>query len=121
MGDVRADTVSDLAGTGPVDLTGQSAAKAWVNFVGTGTIAINDSFNVSSLTDEGTGDYLTNLTNSMSSSDYSGYGAGATSGNVGFDDGGGNTASALSLGGFGGAATRADLSTVSGGCFGDRA
>ena len=31
--------------------------KAWINFNGTGTIAIRDSFNVLSITDEGTGDY----------------------------------------------------------------
>ena len=33
-------------------------AKAWVNFNGTGTVAIRDSFNVSSITDVGTGQYV---------------------------------------------------------------
>jgi len=38
------------------------AAKAWVNFNGTFTISITESFNVSSLTDNGLGDYSVNLT-----------------------------------------------------------
>ena len=46
-------------------------AKAWVNFDGTGVVAIRDSFNVSSITDNGTGDYTVNFTNAMSSADYS--------------------------------------------------
>lgn len=46
-------------------------AKVWVNFNGTGTIAIRDDFNVTSLTDHGTGDYSANYTNSMSDTNYS--------------------------------------------------
>jgi len=45
-------------------------AKAWVNFNGTGTVAIRDSFNVSSITDNGTGDYTINFTTAMSSVNY---------------------------------------------------
>lgn len=45
-------------------------AKVWANFNGTGTIAIRDSFNSSSLTDNGTGDYSVNLTNNMSDVNY---------------------------------------------------
>lgn len=44
-----------------------NACKAWANFNGSGTIAIRDSFNVSSLTDNGVGDYSVNLTNVLSS------------------------------------------------------
>jgi len=40
-------------------------AKAWVNFNGTGTVAIRASFNVSSITDNGTGDYTVNFTTAM--------------------------------------------------------
>ena len=46
------------------------SAKVWVNFNGTGTIAARDSHNVSSLTDNGTGDYNINFSNNMSNSDY---------------------------------------------------
>lgn len=45
--------------------------KAWVNFNGTGTVAINASFNVSSITDNGTGNYTINFTNAMTDTDYS--------------------------------------------------
>ena len=46
-------------------------AKAWVNFNGTGTVAIRDSFNVSSITDNGTGDYTVNFTTVMPNANYS--------------------------------------------------
>jgi hypothetical protein len=45
-------------------------AKAWVNFNGTGTVAIRDSFNVSSITDNGTGNYTVNFTTAMPNSSY---------------------------------------------------
>jgi hypothetical protein len=45
-------------------------AKAWVNFNGTGTVAIRDSFNVSSITDNGTGDYTVNFTTAMPNANY---------------------------------------------------
>tara|TARA_B100000686_G_scaffold353795_1_gene460856 strand:- start:4357 stop:5427 length:1071 start_codon:yes stop_codon:yes gene_type:complete len=45
-------------------------AKAWVNFNGTGTIAIRDSYNVSSIVDNGTGHYTVNFTNDMANTDY---------------------------------------------------
>ena len=66
LSEIRVTTISDTAGTGPVTLTKQHAAKAWVNFNGTGTIAIRTSFNVSGLTDSGTGDYLYAVTNAFS-------------------------------------------------------
>jgi hypothetical protein len=53
-------------GTAPV-----YAARAWVNFNGTGTVAIRASGNVSSITDNGTGDYTINFTAAMPDADYS--------------------------------------------------
>lgn len=47
-----------------------SAAKAWVKFNGTGTVTINASYNVSSITDNGVGDYTVNFTISFSSAEY---------------------------------------------------
>jgi hypothetical protein len=47
-----------------------SAAKAWVNFNGTGTLAVRASYNVSSVTDNGLGDYTINFTVAFSSADY---------------------------------------------------
>ena len=46
-------------------------AKAWCNWNGTGTIAIRDSFNVSSLSDTGTGQYTVNFSNALSNANYS--------------------------------------------------
>ena len=52
--------------------------RAWVNFDGTGTVSIRDSGNVSSITDNGTGNYGVNLTTAMPDANYaavfSGYG-----------------------------------------------
>jgi hypothetical protein len=45
--------------------------RAWVNFNGTGTVAIRGSFNVSSITDNGTGDYTVNFTTAMPDANYS--------------------------------------------------
>lgn len=44
--------------------------RAWVNFNGTGTVAIRASFNVSSITDNGTGAYTVNFTNAMPDANY---------------------------------------------------
>ena len=59
-----------------------TTCKAWVNFNGTGTVAIRASYNVSSITDNGTGDYTVNFTTAMVDANYSavvtsgGWGAG---------------------------------------------
>jgi hypothetical protein len=45
-------------------------ALAWVNFNGTGTVAIRSSYNVSSITDNGTGDYTVNFATALSDSNY---------------------------------------------------
>jgi hypothetical protein len=45
--------------------------RAWVNFNGTGTPAIRGSGNVSSITDNGTGDYTINFTTAMPDTNYS--------------------------------------------------
>jgi len=66
-------------GTAPV-----YAARAWVNFNGTGTVAIRASGNVSSITDNGTGDYTVNFTTAMPDANYSAQVWAATSGSTGF-------------------------------------
>jgi hypothetical protein len=48
----------------------QGSAKAWVNFNGTGTVAIRASYNVSSITDNGTGQYTVNFTNAFADTNY---------------------------------------------------
>ena len=44
--------------------------RAWVNFNGTGTVAIRGSGNVTSITDNGTGQYIVNFTNAMPDTNY---------------------------------------------------
>lgn len=46
------------------------SARAWVNFNGSGVVAIRSSGNVSSVTDNGTGNYIINFTNSMTDANY---------------------------------------------------
>ena len=56
---------SYFRGSDNFDTTGGNAVKAWVNFNGTGTVAIRASGNVSSITDNGVGDYTVNITTAM--------------------------------------------------------
>jgi hypothetical protein len=59
--------------TGALNATGSApiyACRAWVNFNGTSTVAIRAAGNVSSITDNGTGDYTVNFTNAMVDADY---------------------------------------------------
>ena len=73
---LNVDTIADKAGTGPVGLTKQHAAKVYSlwdmgDLSGTGgTTGIDTSFNVSSMDDDGTGDFGINFTNSFSSVNY---------------------------------------------------
>jgi len=64
LSEIRVTTVSNAAGTGPVTLTKQHAAKAWLQASSSATL--NNSFNISSSTDNGTGDYTYAFTNSLS-------------------------------------------------------
>jgi hypothetical protein len=63
----NADALSlfNASGSAPV-----YACRAWVNFNGTGTVAIRASGNVSSITDNGTGDYTVNFTTAMPDANY---------------------------------------------------
>jgi hypothetical protein len=69
MSEIRATTISNLAGTGPATLTKQSAAKAWSG-VSTTSATAGENFNISSLVDNGTGDTTHNFTTAMSSANF---------------------------------------------------
>jgi hypothetical protein len=71
MSEIRATTISDLAGTGPATLTGQTASKAWISLNGESTISVRGSANVSSITDISTGTYDVNLASSLTDANYS--------------------------------------------------
>ena len=60
-----ATALSTASGSAP-----SYSARAWVNFNGTGTVAIRASGNVSSITDNGTGDYTVNFTTAMADVNY---------------------------------------------------
>lgn len=72
MSTLKTNTLSNAAGSKsvPVDTVVDGSAKAWVNFNGTGTVAIRASFNVTSITDNGTGDYTVNFTTAMPNTNY---------------------------------------------------
>ena len=59
------DALSTASGSAP-----SYTARLWVNFNGTGTIAIRDDGNVSSLTDNGTGDYTVSFTTALPDTNY---------------------------------------------------
>jgi hypothetical protein len=62
------DGTNSTSSTNPI----KGSAKAWVNFgYVSSAITVRDSFNVSSVTRNGTGDYTVNFTNTMPSSNYS--------------------------------------------------
>ena len=71
MSTIKTTTLSTQGGsTVPVETVVNGTAKAWVNFNGTGTVAIRRAFNVSSITDNGVGRYSINLTTAMPDANY---------------------------------------------------
>lgn len=58
-------TALNASGSAPI-----YACRAWVNFNGTGTVAIRASGNVSSITDNGVGDYTVNFATAMPDANY---------------------------------------------------
>ena len=75
MSTLNVGTIKSISSAAPVfqNTSGTEKgqlAKAWVNFNGTGTVAIRDSFNVSSITDSGTGQYGVNIQNAMANANY---------------------------------------------------
>jgi hypothetical protein len=64
MSTIKVDTIKN---TSNVEVF---TAKAWVNFNGTGTVAIRASGNVSSITDNGVGNYTVNFTTAMVDVNY---------------------------------------------------
>jgi len=72
MSTLKVSTIQDTSGNNSSTPAGiaSGTAKAWVNFNGDGTVAIRDNFNVSSITDNGTGDYTVTFTTAMASADY---------------------------------------------------
>ena len=80
MSEIRVDKISGKTSANAVTVTGENGStqtslqqglcKPWINFNGTSTIASRDTFNTTSLTDEGTGTYSFDFTNDMNNNDY---------------------------------------------------
>lgn len=82
MSTIKTETLSTPSNdTVPVDTVVNGTAKAWVNFNGSGTVAIRRAFNVSSITDNGTGNYTVNFTTSLPDTNYSSLCGGGDSSN----------------------------------------
>ena len=80
-GTIVADTLThSTAGSIATNYVVEGSLKQWVNFNGTGTIAIRDSLNTSSLTDLDVGQYSSNFSNSFSGVNY--YASGTSSNQV---------------------------------------
>ena len=71
MSEIRATTISDETGNGPIALNKQNAAKAWANINGSAsTPSFRDSLNFSSITDHSTGDQTVTVTSAMANTNY---------------------------------------------------
>jgi len=82
---LKVDTLTGVTTAGSIVVTGegnstttnlqQGLCKAWVKLNGTGTVAINNSFNTSGITDETTGHYSHSFTNNFADAHYVGSGS----------------------------------------------
>ena len=107
MSTLKTSNIQDTSGgnnSTPEEIN-QGRAKAWVNFNGSaGAVSVRGSFNVSSVTENATGDYTINFTTAMSNANYAVTTLGHTklSANgdqrvLGFDEGDTYTASAVQI------------------------
>jgi hypothetical protein len=90
MSTLKVNTLTDTAATKsvPIEDVVNGVARAWVNFNGTGTVAIRASYNVTDITDNGTGNYTVNFTTAMPDANYALSGSAYNSGgnnSVGLD------------------------------------
>jgi hypothetical protein len=72
MSEIRVTTLKDTSGgnsSSTADIY-SGRAKAWVNFNGSGSVAIRANFNVNSITDNATGDYTVNFSNALTDGNY---------------------------------------------------
>ncbi len=72
MSTIKVDSIQATDETASRAVSG--VAAAWVHFDGTGTVAINNSVNVASITDRGVGMYALNFSNNLGNANYAGSG-----------------------------------------------
>ena len=89
LGKIKADTLEhSTAGSVDTQYVVDGTAKSYHNFVGTGTAVTNDSLNISTLTDNGTGDYTSTFVNSFDNAFYVFGGGTMETGSTGTNDSG---------------------------------
>ena len=81
--ELRVNTLKDAAGNNSIatSFVANGSAKAWANFNGSGTLAVRDSFNVASVSDNGTGLYSVDFSSAMSNGNYAAPGCATFFGN----------------------------------------
>ena len=121
MSTIIATTLSNGSVSVPTATVVNGSAKAWVNFNGTGTIAARDSFNVASLTDNGTGNYTVTFSNAFGAADYASVASGNNALSLQYPFQASNSsASAFQIGAYN-LSTFADMADVHGTAHGDLA
>ena len=125
---LKVDTITGVTTAGSISVTGegnstttnlqQGLTKVWVRFNGTSTVAVNDSLNVSGLTDHGTGDYQVNFTNNMGNVNYANT---SNSNNAHALNGNANSADNLRVGTYNSSTSLIDSSRVMSDANGDLA
>ena len=128
MSEIKTDKLTGVGTAGSIVVTGegnstttnlqQGLAKVWTRFNGTSTIAVNDSLNVSGLTDHGTGDYQVNFTNNMGNVNYANT---SNSNNAHALNGNANSADNLRVGTYNSSTSLIDSSRVMSDANGDLA
>jgi hypothetical protein len=134
MSTILVDNLTGKTSAGDITVTSEGGAatqslqqglcKVWINFNGTGTIATRDSFNVSSISDEGGGLYQYDFSNAMSNANYSGsgmVGEGNNNNNRNMQFGDTYSTTALDLNCGDGVGSTVDPSVVCSQIFGDLA
>jgi len=84
MSTIRADNLADRNGSLSTSMLNvlYGSAKAWIQFNGSGTVGVGGSYNVSSITDNGVGDYTLNFTTALPDPAYIVVGAARLAGNT---------------------------------------
>ena len=128
MSEIKTDKLTGTSTAGSILVTGegnstttnlqQGLTKVWVRFNGTSTVAVNDSLNVSGLTDHGTGDYQVNFTNNMGNVNYANT---SNSNNAHALNGNANSVDNLRVGTYNSATSLIDSSRVMSDANGDLA
>jgi len=128
MATLKTNTLTGTSTAGSIAVTGESGstttnlqqglAKCFCNFDGTGTVAIADSNNIASLTDNDTGDYHINLTNAHTNTNYS---VAIASGHYHTGHDGNDSSSSVNIAVYNNSHAYADNPRVHGQTFGDLA